>query len=125
MLALRGFMAKATSKAGKKRTARAAAKARRGKAGLRKKRVSLGRPLVTAEEMLFLLFKDDYQAREAFRFLNVETVGELEGYSPDDIVKRLAKPVFDTVDRIRLLLASKNRSLAGDEKFALEHRAKP
>ncbi|MBI1899518.1 MAG: hypothetical protein HYS13_00210 [Planctomycetia bacterium] len=123
-------MAKATSKTAKrsrpaaKRSPKAAKKPGRAKPRARKKRISLGRPLVTAEEMLFMLFKDDYPAREAFRFLNVQTVGELERYSPDEIVKRLAKPVFDTVDRIRVLLAAKNRSLAGDEEFALEHRAK-
>ena len=90
----------------------------------RLKRISLGRPKVTAEEKLYMLFKDDYHARQIFEFLRVETVGELEQYAPEQIVDRLSAPIVMTVQRIRRQLASLNRSLAGDEAFAAEHKQK-
>lgn len=93
------------------------------KKGAKKKPVSLGRPAVTAEEQLYMLFKDDYHARQIFEFLRVETVGELEHYSPQEIVNRLSRPVVESVDRIRRTLAEKNRCLSGDIDFALEHQA--
>jgi hypothetical protein len=40
--------------------------------------VSLGRPKITGEEKLFLLFKEDYHARQVFDFLRVETVKDLD-----------------------------------------------
>jgi hypothetical protein len=82
---------------------------------------SLGRPLVTAEEKLYLLFKEDYEARQVFEFLRVESVGDLERYSPEEIVKILSAPVRTTVQRIRRRLAEKKRALQGDQAFALEH----
>jgi hypothetical protein len=82
---------------------------------------SLGRPLVTAEEKLYLLFKEDYEARQVFEFLRVESVGDLERYSPEEIVKILSAPIRTTVQRIRQRLAEKKRALQGDEAFALEH----
>ena len=84
--------------------------------------VSLGRPLVTQEEKLYMLFKDDYHARQIFEFLRVFTVKELEEFSPLQIVRRVSKPVFDTVDRIRAKLAEMKRSLRDDEQFAAEYR---
>ena len=84
--------------------------------------VSLGRPLVTQEEKLYMLFKDDYHARQIFEFLRVFTVRELEEFSPQQIVRRVSKPVFDTVDRIREKLAGMKRSLRDDEAFAAEYR---
>jgi hypothetical protein len=84
---------------------------------------SLGRPLVTGEEKLYLLFREDYHARQIFEFLRVETVRELEQYSPQEIVHRLSRPIRQTVDVIRRKLAAKNRSLAGDEEFAAKHKA--
>ncbi len=84
--------------------------------------VSLGRPLVTQEEKLYMLFKDDYHARQIFEFLRVFTVKELEEFSPQQIVRRVSKPVFDTVDRIREKLAGMKRSLRDDEAFAAECR---
>ena len=84
--------------------------------------VSLGRPLVTQEEKLYMLFKDDYHARQIFEFLRVDTLKELEELSPQQIVRRLSKPVFDTVDRIRAKLAEMKRSLRDDEAFAAEYR---
>lgn len=84
--------------------------------------VSLGRPLVTQEEKLYMLFKDDYHARQIFEFLRVNTLKELEELSPQQIVRRVSKPVFDTVDRIRGKLAEMKRSLRDDEAFAKEYR---
>ncbi len=84
--------------------------------------VSLGRPLVTQEEKLYMLFKDDYHARQIFEFLRVFTVKELEEFSPQQIVRRVSKPVFDTVDRIREKLAGMKRSLRDDEAFGAEYR---
>ncbi len=84
--------------------------------------VSLGRPLVTQEEKLYMLFHDDYHARQIFEFLQVATVKELEQFSPQQIVRRVSKPVFDTVDRIRAKLAEMKRALRDDEQFAAEHR---
>ncbi len=84
--------------------------------------VSLGRPLVTQEEKLYMLFKDDYHARQIFEFLRVNTLKELEELSPQQIVRRVSKPVFDTVDRIRGKLAEMKRSLRDDEAYAKEYR---
>lgn len=84
--------------------------------------VSLGRPLVTQEEKLYLLFQHDYHARQIFEFLRVNTVKELEELSPQQIVRRVSKPVFDTVDRIRATLADMKRSLRDDEAYAKEYR---
>jgi hypothetical protein len=79
----------------------------------------LGRPKVTGEEALYMLFKDDYHARQFFDFLRVQTVRELEQYSPQQIVKLLSKPITDTVNRIRSKLAEKNRFLSNDADFAV------
>jgi hypothetical protein len=87
------------------------------------KRISLGRPTVTAEEKLFLLFHGDYEARQVFEFLRAETVADLERFTPQEIIHRLSRPIRETVDRIRIGLAHKNRCLAGDEEFAAEHKA--
>jgi hypothetical protein len=90
------------------------------KASVPKKPRSLGRPKVTGEEKLYMLFKEDFHARQIFTFLGVDTVRELEQFSPKEIVKRLSKPIKHTVDRIRLKLAEKNRHLLDDEEFALD-----
>jgi hypothetical protein len=83
---------------------------------------SLGRPKVTGEEDLDMLFKEDYHARQIFKFLRVGTVKELEGYSAAEILRVLSRPIKETVERIRRLLAERNRCLAGDQDFALEHK---
>ena len=88
------------------------------------KKVALGRPTISAEEKLFMLFHEDYHARQIFEFLRAETVGELEQHSPQEIIHRLSRPIRETVDRIRTRLAERNRCLAGDEAFAAEYRAK-
>ena len=84
--------------------------------------VTLGRPLVTQEEKLYMLFKEDYHARQIFEFLRVETVKDLEQFSPMQISRILAKPLHDTIDRIRQRLAEMKRSLRDDEEFAAEFR---
>ena len=84
---------------------------------------SLGRPKVTQDEKLYMLFKEDYHARQIFDFLRVATVKELEQFGPGDILRRLSEPIRQTVDRIRKKLAEKNRSLAGDEEFAKKYKA--
>jgi len=114
----------------KKKSARKAAKpakkaARRAPAKRKPKvkKISLGRPTVTAEERLFMLFHGDYEARQVFEFLRAETVADLEQFSPQDIIHRLSRPIRETVDRIRTTLAQKNRCLSGDEGFAAQHKS--
>src|SRR6266508_5350060 len=72
---------------------------------------SLGRPKVTADEKLYWLFHDNFEARSVFEFLRVETVRELEEYSAQEIFRRLTQPMRDTVENIRKALAEKNRHL--------------
>lgn len=86
-------------------------------------RPSLGRPKVTGEEDLDMFFKEDYHARQIFKFLGVQTVKELERYSSSEILRRLSIPIKETVERVRRLLAQYNRCLHGDETFAMEHKA--
>ena len=74
---------------------------------------------MTGEEKLFLLFKQDYHARQVFSFLGVETVKELEQFEPDQIIKLLSQPIRQAVQQIRAKLAENNRSLHGDKDFAL------
>lgn len=88
-----------------------------------KKSPTLGRPKVTADEPLYLLFKEDYHARQIFEFLRVNTVRELEQFSASEIIKRLSQPVRDSVERIRHRLADYNRCLAGDLEYALEQKS--
>jgi hypothetical protein len=83
---------------------------------------SLGRPLVTQEEKLYMLFHDDYQSRQVFEFLRVETIKELEEFTPQQIVHLMARPIRLTVDRIRQRLAQFKRSLKDDEQYATEFR---
>ena len=116
----------AAKKAAKKRAAtKKAAKKPAKRPAARKKaarRISLGRPTITAEEKLFMLFHDDYHARQIFEFLRAETVGDLEQFSPQEIIHKLSRPIRETVDRIRVKLAERNRCLAGDAEFAAEHK---
>jgi hypothetical protein len=83
---------------------------------------AIGRVLVTQEEKLYMLFKEDYHARQIFEFLRVETVKDLEQFSPQQIVKLLSQPIHTTVLRIRRKLAEKNRHLAEDEAFVVEYK---
>ena len=86
------------------------------------KKPALGRPTITAEEKLFMLFHEDYEARQVFEFLRADTVHDLEQFTPQEIIHRLSRPIRETVDRIRRKLADRNRCLAGDEEFAVEHK---
>jgi hypothetical protein len=106
-------MGRSGAKPVKQRTA-----TRKAKPARPRKSPSLGRPKVTADEKLYMLFKDDYQARQLFEFLRVESVGDLEQLSPTEIVARLSAPLRQTVERIRAILADKNRSLRDDQEFA-------
>jgi len=83
--------------------------------------ISLGRPLVTQEEKLYMLFHDDYLARQVFEFLRVETIKELEHFSQQQIIHMMTKPLRMTVDRIRQRLAQYKRSLKDDEQFAADY----
>lgn len=113
----------AKKKSATKTSARKASAAKKpARKAAKEPEVSLGRPLVTQEEKLYMLFKDDYHARQIFEFLRVNTIKELEEFSPQQIVRRISKPVFDTVDRIRGKLAEMKRSLREDEAFAKEYR---
>jgi hypothetical protein len=85
---------------------------------------TLGRPLVTMEEKLYMLFHEDYESRQVFEFLRVDTVGDLIKLSAEEIVRILTAPVRRTINRIRQRLAEKNRSLQGDEEFTRQHQAK-
>jgi hypothetical protein len=84
---------------------------------------TLGRPKVTGDEDLDMLFKEDYHARQIFVFLRVKTLKELERFSAGEILRRLSNPIKETVERIRRSLAERNRCLNGDEEFALDHKA--
>src|SRR5215510_785964 len=107
-----------------KKKAKKAAKTTLKKRAAKKatKKISLGRPKVTAEEKLFMLFHEDYEARQVFQFLRAETVADLERFSPQEIIRRLSRPIRETVDRIRTKLADRNRCLLDDEDFAVEHK---
>jgi hypothetical protein len=111
-------MAKKTTKRSVKKSKAAAKKPAPRKS--KPKEPSLGRPLVTNEEKLYMLFKEDYHARQIFEFLRVETVKDLEQFSPEQIVRLLSKPIRTTVDRIRAKLAEKNRHLLEDVEYAAE-----
>jgi hypothetical protein len=111
-------MAKKKSVKTTNRQARKKAPAKRKSA----KKPSLGRPTTSADEKLFMVFHDDFHSRQVFEFLRAETLGDLERYSPQEIIRRLTRPIRETVDRIRTRLADLNRSLAEDEKFAFEYK---
>ena len=117
----------------KKKTIKSAGKKRppkkkpasKAKKATRVRTPSLGRPTVSQEEKLFLLFREDYHARQIFEFLRAETVRDLEQFSPEEIVRRLSQPIRESVQRIRLKLAQHNRCLRDDQAFALEQAGEP
>ena len=111
------------TKTAKKPAAQKKTTAPRRSVSTKGKKVTLGRPQVTGEEKLYLLFKEDFHARQIFAFLGVETVRELEEHSPQEIVKQLSLPIRQAVQRIRKLLAEKNRCLRDDTEFALLQKA--
>ena len=111
----------ASSKSSSKDKSKASKKAPKSS---RAPEVPLGRALVTADEKLYMLFHEDFHARQIFEFLRVETVRDLEQFSPQEIVKLLSRPIQQTVGRIRQRLADKNRYLSGDEQYLVEHKRK-
>jgi hypothetical protein len=115
-----------TKPAKAKRPAAKTAKQAKAKAAAKRKpaaeEAAIGRALVTQDEKLYMLFHEDFHARQIFEFLRAETVKDLEQFSPQQIVKLLSQPIQKTVQRIRERLAEKNRHLAGDEAFVVEHR---
>ena len=82
----------------------------------------LGRSQIPVDAPLDIVFQNDQSAREAFVFLGIHTVRELEQFEPDELVRRLTSPAKQTVGRIRKILAMNNRSLEQDEAFALEFK---
>jgi len=82
----------------------------------------LGRSQIPIDAPLDIVFQNDQSAREAFVFLGIHTVRELEEFEPDELVRRLTSPAKQTVGRIRKILAMNNRSLEKDEAFALEFK---
>ncbi len=92
--------------------------------GIRTKKPTkqLGRSRIPTDAPLDVVFQNDPQAREAFVFLGVHTIRELEQFHPDDLVMRLTSPAKQTVGRIRKILAMNNRCLEGDESFALDYQ---
>jgi hypothetical protein len=118
---------KPAKKARAKPSGKKAAKAGRAKVAKRASKATavdaaIGRALVTQEEKLYMLFHEDYHARQIFEFLRVETVKDLEQFSPHEIVKLLSQPIQQTVLRIRRKLAEKNRHLADDAEFVVEFK---
>lgn len=80
----------------------------------------LGRSRIPIDAPLDVVFQNDPQAKEAFMFLGIHSIRELEHFNPDELVLRLTGPAKLTVGRIRKILAMNNRCLSGDEEFALE-----
>jgi hypothetical protein len=114
---------KAAKKAARKAPAKASRTVKKPRTPKRKGPAALGRVKVAADARLDLLFQKDYQAREIFDFLKVQTLRELEQHAPQEIIDRLTGPMVQTVQRIRKTLALVHRHLAKDEKFAKEFLA--
>ena len=109
---------KTAKKAARKAPAKASRTVKKPRTPKRKGPAALGRVKVAADARLDLLFQKDYQAREIFDFLKVQTIRELEEFAPIEIIERLTGPLTQTVERIRKTLALANRHLAKDERFA-------
>lgn len=109
--------------AAKKKTSTKPAAAKKTAGKKRSTAKSLGRPRIAGDAKLDVVFQKDYSARNAFQFLGVTTLRELEELRADEIVERLTRPAVETVQRIRKSLALLNRSLNGDRAFALKFRA--
>jgi len=92
--------------------------------GIRSNRTTrkLGRSQIPIDAPLDIVFQNDQTAQEAFVFLAIHTIRELEQFEPDELVRRLTSPAKQTVGRIRKILAMNNRSLHDDEAFAMEFK---
>lgn len=90
--------------------------------GVRTKKAGrkMGRSRIPTDAPLAVVFQSDMDAQEAFAFLGIHTIRELEVFGPDELVMRLTSPAKQTVGRIRKILAMNNRCLQEDEGFALE-----
>jgi hypothetical protein len=115
----------AAKKPVKKKVAKKTAgkKAAKKKASSKKAAVVIGRPTLRGDADLDLAFKEDFQARQVFKFLRVSTINELEQLSAKQIRKVLIEPLAHTIERIRRTLADNNRCLAEDEDYLLEVKA--
>jgi len=91
-------------------------------AGIRTKKPGkkMGRSRIPTDAPLAVVSQNDLDAQEAFAFLGIHTIRELEEFPPDELVMRLTSPAKQTVGRIRKILAMNNRCLSDDEAFALE-----
>ncbi len=94
--------------------------------GIRAKKAGkkMGRSRIPTDAPLSVVFQNDLDAQEAFAFLGIHTVRELEEFDPDQLVMKLTSPAKQTVGRIRKILAMNNRCLDNDEAFALEFQEK-
>ncbi len=90
--------------------------------GVRNKKAGkkMGRSRIPTDAPLAVVFQSDMDAQEAFAFLGIHTIRDLEVFGPDELVLRLTSPAKQTVGRIRKILAMNNRCLQEDEAFALE-----
>lgn len=90
--------------------------------GVRTKKAGrkMGRSRIPTDAPLSVVFQSDLEAQEAFAFLGLQTIRDLEVFGPDELVMRLTSPAKQTVGRIRKILAMNNRCLQEDENFALE-----
>ena len=52
----------------------------------------LGRSRIPIDAPLDVVFQNDIQAREAFMFLGIHSIRDLEQFNPDDLVLRLDRP---------------------------------
>jgi len=80
----------------------------------------LGRSRIPVDAPLEVVFESDPEARQAFSYLGISTIRELQKMEPDELIIRLTSPTKQTVGRIRKMLALNNRCLSGDERFALD-----
>jgi len=108
----------AAKKSGARPKTAAVPRAKRSTARRKSGSGALGRFRIPAAARLDLVFQKDYQAREIFDFLRIQTVAELEHFGPEEIIERLTGPMVQTVQRIRKTLALANRHLSKDERFA-------
>jgi len=121
---------KKTTRAAEPATRKKVARKRKGvrrattTAGIRSTKAvrKLGRSQIPIDAPLDIVFQNDQAAREAFIFLGIHTVRELEQIEADNLVRQLTSPAKQTVGRIRKILAMNNRCLSNDEAFALEFK---
>jgi hypothetical protein len=83
---------------------------------------SLGRPKITGDEDLEHFFREDPHAKQICKFLNVQTLKDLERYSASEILRRLMNPMKVGVEKIRRSLAQHHRCLAGDESYLVQQQ---